>query len=281
MSPPQPKKFVDLYGDSVIDDVAQVIREVGTAEVVSRFQALTRAEIDEKTAGDFVTVADRECERVLTERLRSMRDIPVVGEEATAADPSLIAEIADAEAVWVVDPVDGTSNFIDGSTDFAVMVALLEVGQATAAWIWHPETDSMLTAERGEGMRLNGETLTRPHTDRMPLGMLKTKYVPEPARTRLLGAAGNDFENIPHRKCAGIEYAALVAGEFDFLFYWRTLPWDHAPGVLLAEEAGMRAGRPDGSTYEPGGDRPGLLVAPAHQWNALADLIQPAISPDA
>ena len=67
--------------------------------------------------------------------------------------------------------------------------------------------------------------------------------------------------HLPGRNCAGIEYPTLVAGDVDFLLYWRTLPWDHAPGVLFAEEAGFRAARPDGTAYRCGDGRHGLVVA--------------------
>src|SRR5690606_23098721 len=71
------------------------------------------------------------------------------------------------------------------------------------------------------------------------------------------------------RNCAGLDYPDLASGAVDFLIYWRTLPWDHAPGVLFAEEAGLRAGRLDESRYEPGSGRSGLVVAQPSIWESL------------
>ena len=68
-----------------IDHVSAAIREVGAAEVMPRFRSLAKGDVTEKGPGDLVTIADQECERVLSERLQVFRDIPVVGEEATAA----------------------------------------------------------------------------------------------------------------------------------------------------------------------------------------------------
>ena len=70
---------------------------------------------------------------------------------------------------------------------------------------------------------------------------------------------------------AGIEYVDLVLGRYDLLMYWRTLPWDHAPGSLLATEAGLEAIRPDGHPYRPGEDALGLLVG-RHATSAVLHL---------
>ena len=265
-----------LNEPGLIEKTAAAIRQVGAAEVIPRFRSLADGDIIEKGPGDLVTIADQECERVLSERLRVFRDIPVVGEEAAAADPSLLDLVASAPAVWVVDPIDGTSNFVAGNTNFVVMVALVEHGATTAAWVWHPETDAMLTAERGQGVSLNGEhvpVITRSHE---PRGILKRKYMSEPARTRLGTFPPHTGELVAAYGSAGIEYGALIDGRIDFLMYWRTLPWDHAPGGLLAQEAGLRVARPDGSRYLPGDGKTGLLAATPEVWDAVAAEIQAA-----
>ena len=168
-----------LTGPTLIEEVAAAIREVGNAEVVPRFRSLAAGDITEKGPGDLVTIADQECERVLSERLRVFRDIPVVGEEATAADPSLLDLVATAPAVWVTDPIDGTSNFVAGNPNFVVMVSLVENGTTMAAWVWHPETDTMLTAERGNGLLRNGEPAPTPTRSDRARGILKRKFMDE------------------------------------------------------------------------------------------------------
>jgi fructose-1,6-bisphosphatase/inositol monophosphatase family enzyme len=257
-------------GTMFIDQVSAVIREVGAAEVVPRFRSLADGDVMEKGPGDLVTIADQECERVLAERLRAIRDIPVVGEEGTAADPSLLDLVAEADATWIIDPIDGTANFVAGNPNFVVMVALAELGETVAAWVWHPETDSILTAQRGNGVHRNGVAIIAPTREKSPTGILKRTYMPEPARTLLAAFPKSVGSLVPAFKSAGIEYGALIDGRIDFLMYWRTLPWDHAPGGLLASEAGLRVARVDGSAYMPGDGKDGLLAATHECWDAVA-----------
>ena len=261
-----------------VDQVSAIIRDVGAAEVVTRFRSLAEGDVQEKTPGDLVTIADRECERVLAERLQAVRDVPVVGEEGTADDPSLLELVDSAEATWIIDPIDGTANFVAGNPNFVVMVALTERGTTSAAWVWHPDTDTMLTAQLGNGCQRNGEPIVAaPRTDSRN-GILKRTYMPEPARTRLGEFPESAGSLVPAFKSAGIEYGALIDGRIDFLMYWRTLPWDHAPGGLLASEAGLRVARIDGSPYVPGDGQAGLLAATHESWNAVAAQIRAALA---
>lgn len=264
----------------MIDEVAKIIRDVATVEVLQRFDRLAAGDISEKSPGDYVTIADQECERVLAGELRSIRDVPVVGEEATAADPSLPDQVDEADAVWIVDPVDGTANFVDGSTDFVVMVAYAVHGVTTAAWIWHPHTDAMVAAEVGSGTWRDGTRLRSTNTE-APSGILKHRYIPEPGRTNV-AEAGTTIDLQPDRRCAGLEYIDLIDGASNLLFYWRTHPWDHAPGSLLASEAGLHVARLDNTPYRPGDGRRGLLTATPSAWphigprlDAATEMVRP------
>lgn len=254
--------------DSKIDTVTDRVREIATVEVLHRFRSLADGDIDEKSPGDLVTVADRECERVLGAALREIRDAPVVGEEAAATHPDLVAAINASPAVWIVDPVDGTKNFVEGSEDFAVMVAFAEAGVTTTAWIWIPTTDRMVVASRGAGAWSDGAPIVRPAATTSG-GILKSKYMPEPQKTAT-NAIGARLARANDRGCAGVEYLAMVDGQIGFLAYWRTKPWDHAPGSLIAQEVGLRSGRFDGEPYRPGDSRPGLLIADHESWPQLA-----------
>ena len=259
-----------------VDQVSAVVREVGLAEVVPRYQALSVEDVMEKSPGDLVTVADQECERVLSERLREIRDVPVVGEEATAANPALLDVVTSAPASWVIDPIDGTSNFVKGDPNFVVMVSFVEGAKTTGAWIWHPETDEMLTAELGGGAKLNGQALAAPVRHDVPTGILKSWLMGATAHERLQQLPSELGRLVPAIGSAGIEYGALVRGEIDFLFYWRTLPWDHAAGALLVAECGLKVGRTDGTPYVPGDGTSGLLSATSEVWERLATEIEAA-----
>ena len=106
------------------DDVLILLQDVAEEIIKPRFRTLAAEEIAEKNPGDLVTVADREAEVRITEALlRAYPDALVLGEEASADDPGLMASFQAADHAFTVDPVDGTKNFVHGSPDHAVMVA--------------------------------------------------------------------------------------------------------------------------------------------------------------
>jgi fructose-1,6-bisphosphatase/inositol monophosphatase family enzyme len=249
---------------SVTDLVADVIRDVSQTIIEPRFKTLADGETEKKSAGELVTIADREAEAALSDRLaRVLPGVPVVGEEGCSADPARLSWLA-AKRAWLVDPLDGTANFVAGSADWAVMVALLADGHPVCSWVWQPVTKRMYVAERGAGARCNESPLKVQPRSRL-VGELRgaalTRFM-QPAVAATVARNRNKFAMIsPGRRCAGVEYPAVIHGEQDFALFWRTLPWDHIPGVLLLEEAGGVAKRPSGTPYLPYSDGVGLLVA--------------------
>ncbi|MGA5817404.1 inositol monophosphatase family protein [Kitasatospora sp. NPDC094028] len=249
-----------------MDKVAEILAEASAEAVEPRFRALASGEVMEKAPGEVVTVADREAEAIIERRLRELLPVPVVGEEAVAADPSLALALRSEPAVWLVDPVDGTSNFVAGRPEYAVMCSLVRTGRTVASWIWQPAFSTSYRAELGSGAWRNDDRLTRPPApaDAGKLtGIMKTRFL-APEHRRHLEANCTVFGEVdPGRSAAGIEYPDVADGRFDFIFYWRTLPWDHAPGSLLVTEAGGVSARMDGTPYRPEapGCEDGLLVA--------------------
>lgn len=265
---------------ALIDQVGDVMRAVAAEVILPRFRALAGAEVSEKAPGELVTVADREAEQLLTESLLEL--LPgsrVVGEEEASRDPSLLASL-DAGDVWLVDPLDGTRNFVSGSSCFAVMVALLAEGEPVAAWMLDPASNLLSRAERGAGAYLEGERLQtvggRARSDELR-GAVLTKYMPDGLRDEVERRFPRLREVLPGTHCAGAEYPAIVGGRQDFALFWRTLPWDHAPGTLFLTEAGGLAARYDGTPYRVSDDRYGLLVA---RNPAVWDEVQRALLTD-
>ncbi len=257
----------------MIERVEQLMRHVAAEVIVPRFQRLDASEIHEKGPSDVVTVADREAEERLTAELAAL--LPgsrVVGEEAVAANPTLLETVSHPGAVWLVDPLDGTANFAQGIGPFAVMVALLRAGQTTAGWILDPLSGDVAVAERGSGAYLNG-VRTRA-SDQVPAAhalrgsTLVRRMPPEHPLAAMRAGAGEDTGEPggppvwrPGRGCAGYEYPSILRDETQFTFFWQTMPWDHAPGVLLVEESGGVAGWLDTTPYTPTRRDQGLLVA--------------------
>jgi fructose-1,6-bisphosphatase/inositol monophosphatase family enzyme len=234
-------------------DVEALIRDVVAEEAIPRFGRLAEGEVREKKGPlDLVTVADRRVEERLTAALCGL--LPgsvVIGEEAVYADPSLKDALAGDEPVWIIDPIDGTSNFVRGDPSFVTLVALAHGGELLASWIHHPVSGWMAVARRGEGALLDGEPL------RIAVG--------EPVGPVLMASArpahltGEQYERFyglgpAHgvKACAsgsaGCDYLDVARGQLDAVAYVYDNPWDHSAGILLVAEAGGTvlgaAGRP-------------------------------------
>lgn len=249
------------------DEVEQRIRSVAAAEVEPRFGHLGDGDVTEKEPGDLVTVADRACEAALAAGLRSVLDVPVVGEEASFEDPSLLDLVASAGSVWVLDPIDGTTNFAAGSTDHAVLVSLVQRGRVTDGWMYLPASGSMLRARLGGGAWRDGRRVEAVAPSAGAVGLLKRGYLPAPIRAALDRAPSILRDAVHGRGCCPLDYHDVVTGAAAFALYWRTLPWDHTAAALYATEAGLRVARPGGRPYEPGDGACGLLVAHPSRWD--------------
>ncbi len=262
----------------LLERVAAAVREVSASTIEPRFRTLGTGDVHEKAPGEVVTVADQEGERLLTERLRGLLPgVAVVGEEACAADASL-ADALTGERAWLLDALDGTSNFVAGSEDWAVMVALVEHGEAVASWIWQPVTGRMYVAERGAGATCDGTRLRRAPTQRTPLRQLRgtvlTHYLDGPTAAAVERNQEMFGPLSGGHRCAGIDYPLVAEGAVDFLLFWRALPWDHAPGALLVEESGGVVRRLDGSPYLPTQTTVGLLsAADDATWDRASGLL--------
>ena len=250
--------------------VGELVQDVAHRVVLPRFRDLAAGEISEKSPGDLVTAVDLEAEQVITAGLAELTSgIPVVGEEAVAADRSLLNLLASEGLAFVVDPIDGTRAFVEGDPDFAVMVALVDSGVPVASWIALPAYDELFTAARGGGAFVTrgageAERLWRGDAPERPVqGGVATAFLPDGLREEV-GARVDRLDPRVRgsaRLWAGATYRRVLLGEDDFIVYWRTNPWDHAPGAVLVREAGGLVQRWDGSDYRADDDRTSLLVA--------------------
>ena len=261
------------------DDVVSVIREAAQQHILPLWQNLEDHHIDDKGGGDLVTAADRACEQFLGEQLAKVVDRSlVVGEEAVSEDAAALASLDTEQPVWVIDPLDGTRNFAHHRQPFGVMVCLVKGGESIAGWIYDPIADSLLSAEQQAGCLLDGQRVTLSGADKPCAemhGAVMTNYLPgdlrEHVRARL-----DAFAESKSFRCAAHDYRRLVTGQVDFLLYYRTFVWDHAPGVLIASEAGATIARYDGSAYSPRSDGKGLLCANTPgNWEAVKSLLIP------
>jgi fructose-1,6-bisphosphatase/inositol monophosphatase family enzyme len=274
----------------LMDEVIPALTAIADAVILPRFRALQAGEVEEKSPGEVVTIADREAEIRIAAVLRGLRpDAVVIGEEAVAECPALLAAMETEAACWLIDPLDGTQNFVNGSADFAVMVALVEGGETVASWMWMPLDRVAYVAERGAGAFRNGErqqvdvltnvpTLADLHGVVDVPGAVLDRFLTAEQRAALAEIAPFFGGIGTGSRCTGVDYPLIVAGRQRFVRYERLSPWDHAPGTLFLEEAGGCVRRWDGSAYAPGRPGTGLLAAsdPA-TWELVREALRPAL----
>lgn len=247
------------------DEISRLLVNTCDEVVIPRFRRLGAEDVAEKSPGDLVTVADRLAEEVLTDALAAaFPAATIIGEEAVAADPSLLHRI-DVGHVWLVDPVDGTGNFVAGRDEFGMLLTELVDGDPVRSWIWRAVVRQMLVAERGAGVRVDG--------GRLP--------PPTPARSLLVGGVTGEYAHLRGPglaepgpmtgSCTG-DYPAIALGQRDYLIHNGRHPWDHWPGILVLEELGGVVRFLDGTPYVTDSTSPQkLLAARSPQvWDAVA-----------
>ena len=211
------------------------VRE-GARIILMYYRQLDRLEISSKGRNDFVSQADIEAERAIIEVLtRAYPDHGVLAEESGA-------RVA-GEYTWVIDPLDGTTNFLHGFPMFCISVAVMKGTAIEHGVVYDPLRDEMFTASRGEGAQLNGKRIRVSKTRQLAPALLGTGFpfrelahvkpwlrtfeqlLPKTAGIRRAGAAALDL-------------AYVAAGRLDGFWEMGLKPWDLAAGALLIREAG-------------------------------------------
>lgn len=251
-------------------EVVQLLRAAARTEIMPRFRKLPPGSISTKSGpNDLVTEADTAAERMITLGLhRLFPGCLVVGEEATAADGTLLDQLADAELAFVVDPVDGTSNFVAGLPLFGVMAAAVRHGEVIASAILDPISDDTTVALKGGGAWVwspDGSStrlqVAKPVPPAAMTGCISWRYMPSPLQQAVVRNMVQ-LASVQDYRCAAHEYRMLAAGHCHYLVFNRLMPWDHLPGWLLHQEAGGYSAQFDGTPYRPGAITGGLICTP-------------------
>ncbi len=254
--------------------VHAIMREAATRAVMPHYQRLDANQIDAKAADDVVTVADKEAELILAERLAALLpEAAIVGEEAAHADPSIMDRLGDG-LCWIIDPIDGTNNYAAGRPPFGILVALAEKGETVAGWIYDPLRDRFCHAEKGKCAFIDGERVTsRASGAKPPIAAISVMFADKAKRDALMTHIAPHYTLVDIPRCAAEQYPRLVLGENDLTVFERTLAWDHAAGVLFLNEAGGKAARNDGSPYLVHRHlEPGMIgAATPALWDELAE----------
>jgi myo-inositol-1(or 4)-monophosphatase len=205
-----------------------------------------KLQVSVKGPGNFVTAADRQAEEILREELAKARPTyGFLGEEGGAR------EGPDKTHRWIVDPLDGTTNFLHGIPHFAVSIALERDGVIVAALTYNPANDELFVAERGKGAFLNNQRI-RVAARRRLADAIVGCGLPHHGRGDLelsryeIAAAQRNFAGLRRYGAATLDLAWVAAGRLDAFWERDLSPWDMAAGLLLVREAGGYASDLDG-----------------------------------
>ena len=227
------------------------------------FGEVEHLQVSEKGPGDFVSHADIKAERVLRESLLGTRsEYGFLGEESSEVK-------GDGRNRWIVDPIDGTNNFVHGVPHFAISIGLERDGEIIAGVIYQPISDELFWAEKGSGAfvdtpnarsrRLRVSGRKDPAQSLIATGMPLIGKGDHPAYQRSLAAVMEQTSGIRRWGAASLDLAFVAAGRFDAFWEFGLKPWDVAAGIIMVREAGGLIGDIAGQPYALGG--PSLLAS--------------------
>jgi fructose-1,6-bisphosphatase/inositol monophosphatase family enzyme len=213
--------------------------DVARTELLPRFREASHARIA-KPDGSFSTEADHAAQDALAVRLSALADVPIIGEEMKHAS-QLAAWESGAGGVWVIDPVDGTTNFASGIPYFAVSVAFMQAGRSRLGVIHNPVTGETYRAVSGAGAWLGDERLPLRGTQldlHEAVAAIEEKRLPRSLALRALEAP--PFHSMRNFGAGVLHWCELATGRMDVFLNGGQELWDYAAGYLMLEEAGGR-----------------------------------------
>ena len=225
------------YSSPALNVMVAAARKAGRP-LIRDFNELENLQISMKGPADFVTSADKRTERILIEELSKARPgYGFLGEEGGAVSG------ADMTHRFIIDPIDGTTNFMHGIPHFAISIGLEREGQLVAGVIYNPVTDDLYTAEKGHGAYLNNKRLRVAARKELAPCVIATglPFLGKEGHARAsaeMAEVMNVTAGIRRFGSASLDLAFVAAGRFD-AFWERSLQsWDIAAGIVLVREAG-------------------------------------------
>ena len=207
-------------------------------KLIRDFGEIENLQISMKGPADFVTIADQRTERMLVEEFQHARSgYPILTEESGLIDGP------DKSHRFIIDPLDGTTNFLHGIPHFAISVGLERDGQLVSAVVFNPVTDEMYTAEKGQGAYLNNKRLRVAARKLLKETVIGTglPFLGRDGHARAtaeLADVMNVTAGVRRMGAASLDLAYVAAGRFDGFWERGLAAWDMAAGILLVREAG-------------------------------------------
>ncbi len=217
-------------------DFTILLARAGGAVLRDRFRQ--PREIHAKGWRDFYTDADLAAQNTVVDLIRAHdRQVAILSEEGLDPPP-------DATAMWVIDPLDGTSNYARHLAVFAVSIAYVEQGQPIVGVVYDPIHDQVFAGEHGHGAQLNTDRLRAATTTDIADGIIGLDWgraeQPRAFALEWLNRAGRECRTVRALGSAALGLCYLAAGELDVYFHGALKPWDGAAGQVIAEEAGAQ-----------------------------------------
>ncbi len=238
------------------------------------FGEVENLQVSTKGPGDFVSRADTKAEQIIRDDLTEARpNYGWLGEESD--------EVAGTDPTrrWIVDPLDGTANFLHGQPHWSISIALEHKGEIVAALVHDPVKDEIFVAEKGAGAWLNDRRLRvsgRRELSETVIGHWTpaTGRGDLPRGLRELATIAPRVAGMRQSGSSALDLAYVAAGRLDGFWHWNLQPWDMAAGILLVREAGGLTGpvAPDGKPFTGGG----MIAANAAIFEPLTKIIRSA-----
>ena len=197
--------------------------EKASKSVIRDFGEVEKLQVSKKGPNDFVTKTDKQVEKVLIEELsKTKKNYSFLSEEIGKINNK------DKENIWIIDPIDGTTNFLHGIPHFAICIALQSKGEIVSGLIFDPIKDEMYYSEKNKGAFLNNQRLRVSKKSSLDDCLFSSNHE---------GVKFSDF-NMRYSGCAALDLAYVASGRLDGFFHNKINLWDVAAGALMVEEAG-------------------------------------------
>ena len=230
------------------DELRALLRETAQQELLPRFARVERAH---KRDGSIVTEADLATQQSLIRALRQRwPTIPLLGEEMSDAEQQQLLQQEDE--LWLLDPLDGTSNFAAGIPYFSISLALIRHGRVEWGMIYDPLRDECFSAVQGAGARFNGEALHAPINSgplSSSMGLIDFKRLPAHLAARL--AASPPYSSQRSFGSGALDWCMIASGRCQLYLHGGQKLWDYAAGQLILNEAGGRSATLNGEAVLP------------------------------
>ena len=205
-----------------------------------------------KVDGSLLTEADLAAQRAIFARLHAIAPYPMLGEEMTEVEQHDVWNLGE-DGFWCVDPIDGTSNFVNGLPFFAISIALIRAGRTVLGVVYDPHADEAYYATEGGGAFMNGEALPL-KTPPLELGRcmagVELKRIDRALAGRL--AAEHPFSSQRNLGASTLDWCYVAAGRFHIYLHGGQKMWDYAAGCLILQEAGGAACALNGGDFLAG-----------------------------